>query len=39
MAWYGAFYAGDRYTVTLNGRLLPIDQNGAPIGFDERGEG
>lgn len=39
MAWYGAFFAGDRYTVTLNGRLLPIDQNGAPIGFDERGEG
>lgn len=28
MMWYGAFHAGDRYTVTLNGRNVAIDQNG-----------
>jgi hypothetical protein len=28
MAWYGAYFAGDRYTVTLNGRNVPMDQNG-----------
>lgn len=30
MQWYGAFHAGDRYTVTLNGRNVPMDINGAP---------
>jgi len=28
MAWYGAFCAGDRYTVTVDGRNIPMDQNG-----------
>lgn len=28
MAWYGAFYAGDRYTVTRDGRNVPMDING-----------
>lgn len=28
MAWYGAYFAGDRYTVTLDGRNVPMDQNG-----------
>jgi hypothetical protein len=32
MAWYGAFHAGDRYTVTLDGRNVPMDQNGCPLG-------
>lgn len=30
MAWYGAYFAGDRYTVTLDGRNVPIDHNGEP---------
>ena len=28
MAWYGAYYAGDRYTVTMDGHNVPMDQNG-----------
>lgn len=28
MAWYGAYYAGDRYTVTQDGRNVRMDQNG-----------
>jgi hypothetical protein len=28
MAWYGAFYAGDRYAVFADGEKLPKDQNG-----------
>jgi hypothetical protein len=28
LSWYGAYYAGDRYTVTLDGRDVPIDMNG-----------
>ena len=30
MAWYGAYHAGDRYTVTLNGKNVAMDQNGVP---------
>jgi len=30
MAWYGGYYAGDRYTVTVDGRNMPMDQNGEP---------
>ena len=30
LAWYGAFYAGDRYSVTLDGRKVPLDRNGEP---------
>jgi hypothetical protein len=30
MAWYGGYFAGDRYTVTLDGRNVPMDQNGEP---------
>lgn len=30
MAWYGAYFAGDRYTVTLDGRNVPMDMNGEP---------
>lgn len=37
MAWYGAYYAGDRYAVFANGRRLPKDQNGELIAI-ERGE-
>ena len=32
MAWYGAFFAGDRYTVAFEGRNIPINQNGEPVG-------
>lgn len=28
MAWYGAYYAGDRYKVFLDGHRVLIDQNG-----------
>lgn len=28
MEWYGAFYAGDDYDVSLDGRTIPMDQNG-----------
>jgi len=28
MAWYGAFYAGDRYAVYADGEKLTKDQNG-----------
>ncbi len=31
MAWYGAYFAGDRYTVALDGRNVPMDINGEPI--------
>ena len=30
MAWYGAYFAGDRYTVALDGRNVPMDLNGEP---------
>ncbi|SEN50961.1 hypothetical protein SAMN04489859_1008109 [Paracoccus alcaliphilus] len=32
MAWYGAYCAGDRYTVALDGRNVRIDGNGEPVG-------
>jgi hypothetical protein len=35
MAWYGAYHAGDRYTVTVDGRNVPFDPNGEII----KGEG
>jgi hypothetical protein len=28
MAWYGAYYAGDRYAVYADGEKLTKDQNG-----------
>lgn len=30
MAWYGAYFFGDRYTVAVDGRNIPMDQNGEP---------
>lgn len=27
-SWYGAFHAGDRYTVEIDGAVVPHDQNG-----------
>ena len=30
MAWYGAYCSGDRYTVTVDGRNVPMDQYGEP---------
>lgn len=30
IVWYAAYHAGDRYTVTLDGRNVPIDHNGEP---------
>jgi hypothetical protein len=29
--WYAAFFDGDRFTVTMNGRNLPLDLNGVPV--------
>ncbi len=31
MAWYGAFYAGDRYAVYANGVKVAKDRNGEII--------
>ncbi len=28
MAWYGAYWAGDEYQVTVDGQLVAADQNG-----------
>ncbi|MCA2590195.1 MAG: hypothetical protein IM509_05445 [Microcystis sp. M31BS1] len=28
MNWYGAYFAGDRYTVTVDGRNIRMDGNG-----------
>ena len=28
MAWYGAYYSGDRYSVTFDGNTVNKDQNG-----------
>ena len=28
MQWYGGYFAGDRYTVTYEGRNVPMDLNG-----------
>lgn len=30
MAWYGAYFAGDRYTTAMNGRNVRMDLNGEP---------
>jgi hypothetical protein len=30
MVWYGSHHAGDRYTVTFDGRDVPKDHNGWP---------
>lgn len=32
MAWYGAYYSGDRYSVHLDGNRLQKDQNGELVG-------
>ncbi len=34
MAWYGSYSAGDRYTVTYDGRNVPMDLNGEPLKGD-----
>lgn len=31
MAWYGAYFAGDRYTVAIDGRNVAMDVNGEPL--------
>lgn len=28
MRWYAAYFALDRYTVTVDGRNVPMDENG-----------
>lgn len=32
MAWYGAYYAGDRYAVYVDGAKVEKDQNGELVG-------
>ena len=32
MEWYGGYFARDHYTVTLDGRDVPIDQYGSAKG-------
>lgn len=32
MQWYGAFYAGDRYRVTIDGVKVDKDHNGELVG-------
>jgi len=31
MAWYGAYFAGDRYNVFVDGRRVEKDQNGERV--------
>lgn len=31
MAWYGAFYAGDRYSVFVDGEKVDKDHNGQMV--------
>lgn len=31
MAWYGAYHAGNRYTVTKDARNVRMDLNGEPV--------
>lgn len=31
MSWYYAYHYGDRYTVAVNGRNVPMDKNGEPV--------
>ena len=38
MAWYGSYFAGDRYTVALDGRNVPMDLNGEPTSTTGEGE-
>lgn len=35
MAWYGAYHAGDRYSVTFNGRGIVKDRNGEFVRFKD----
>jgi|5_EtaG_2_1085323.scaffolds.fasta_scaffold61552_3 hypothetical protein len=35
MAWYGDYFSGDRYTVALDGRNVPMDINGEPLHLSE----
>jgi len=35
MAWYGGYYAGDRYTVSLDGKRIQKDLNGEVLGHIE----
>lgn len=35
MAWYGAYYAGDRYKVIVDGNRVQMDQNGELVGSIE----
>jgi len=35
MAWYGGYYAGDRYTVSLDGKRIEKDRNGEMLGHIE----
>ena len=32
MAWYGAYFAGDRYKVSVDGKRVQMDQNGELVG-------
>lgn len=38
MAWYAAYFSGDRYTVTMDGRDVPMDQNGEILTALKEGE-
>jgi hypothetical protein len=31
MNWYGAYFAGDRYTATVNGKNIRMDINGGMV--------
>lgn len=37
MAWYGAYYAGDRYNVFVNDKPVNKDQNGELIAMTVEG--
>jgi len=31
ISWYGSYFYGDRYTVTIDGRNVRMDQNGEMV--------
>lgn len=39
MDWYGAFYAGDRYSVAFEGRRIVKDHNGGFVRFKDEANG
>lgn len=39
LAWHGAYWQGDRYTIRIDGVVAPHDHNGELIFFEAAGQG